>query len=267
MRSKSSLPTVRSIHRVALVSLGLLGQSAVLPLGIGWSAANAQDESPCSWFDPCPIKDLPDHVVRQSFGVELLADFAADDAGAVTLYLANFSSEVVTFDTQDGDPYLKMEYKTDSGGWVRAESHSASFCGNSYMKAELEAGFFVKLSGYVAHHGSTHSVRYRLWQQTVEAASNVGSGLVDPEEVERASQDVLNVKGGSLEFIRDVALGKVRLVSTTDYLGDLQSYAVRELSRRFDGPVVETALEELAAGTGEMAVLAARLLENEPGKE
>jgi len=159
-----------------------------------------------------PAAELPKYVVAPEGQLTLFADFEHPQAGGLPVYLVNRTAAPIRLKTQDGDLYLKLEYESAPGSWVRAQSHEYSWCGISYHTRSLDPGRFVAISGYRPSAGEQAKVRYRFYgQESIVFGSNVGKGLVVKAEVERAADDAMTIRTGDFEFVREVALGETKL--------------------------------------------------------
>jgi hypothetical protein len=118
------------------------------------------------------------------------------------------------------------------GGWVRAQPHVSSYCGNSYFDRRIRAGHFITIEGYQPDKGEKQKIRFSLYFQKIALSSNAGEGTASARDIDLAWRDGGAVTGGSFEFVRKVALGEVQ----KDYLEDLQPVAIRVLgsSKKFD---------------------------------
>lgn len=148
----------------------------------------------CSVGTARAMAELPAHVPAAEGKVTLWADFgAADKGGHVPLYLINQTDEARSFDSQDGDVYIKLEFKDEGGSWRRAEAHLSSWCGNSYFPMMLTPRSFFTLAGYRAEAdkapGRRQKVRYAMQGQPV--ISNEGMGWVRQDDLDAVALDVI----------------------------------------------------------------------------
>lgn len=157
-----------------------------------------------SWCDPeyyhpgttgeaIPNVELPPGVVVPPDEIGLFADFSAGDERGVPLYLVNRTSQPVAFPAQDNDIFLKLEVQTQEG-WVRAQAHEYSWCGNSYGQSVLQPGMHWRLYGYRPKEGRQSAVRYALYSGQ-KLVSNAGSGLVPDSAVALARNDEMALRG------------------------------------------------------------------------
>jgi hypothetical protein len=186
-----------------------------------------------------PAAELPKYVVAPADRLTLFADFEHPQVGGLPVYVVNRTAAPIPVKAQDGDLYLKLEYESAPGSWVRAQSHTYSWCGNSYHTLSLDPGRFVVISGYRPSEGEKAKVRYRLYgQDSVVLSSNVGEGLVVKAELERAANDEMTVRTGDFEFVRKVALGETKLQTNhrREALGRLYTgeFDRREVSKVLD---------------------------------
>lgn len=153
------------------------------------------------------MAELPAHVPAAEGRVTLWADFAAAEKGGhVPLYLVNQTDEPRSFDSQDGDVYIKLEFKDEAGRWKRAETHLSSWCGNSYFPMMLPPRSFFTLSGYRAEAdnapGRMQRVRYAMQGRPV--ISNEGMGWVRQDDLDAVSLDVLTASEIPLQITRNL---------------------------------------------------------------
>jgi hypothetical protein len=200
------------------------------------------------WADPGKdISDLPGHIAIPASGFALVADFAHASAGTIPVYFINRSGKDIQLAAQDGDVYLKLEYQDADGSWKRAQPHAYSWCGNSYFESPvIRSDQFVAIKGYQPLQGDSRKIRFRLYRQQIEVASNVGQGLVHRGDIQKAQNDAMAVSSGDLAFVEAVARGKRVLHNTMDHIKDLREYAIFQLgSGRFDRAKVEKVLRDI----------------------
>ena len=191
---------------------------------------------------------LPSHIKAEDGKVSLFADYGSlRSDGSVPVYLINKSPEDLILDAQDGRIYLKLQYQDAAGNWVRAQPHTYSWCGNSYMAwRRVPSGDYLLVSGYQPSQGVASTIRYHLYApeegflqygQGVEISSNPGNGVVAEADIRDASVDVMSIHEGSFEHVSQVALSEVPVESDFVLIGerDLRPIAILELaSKRFD---------------------------------
>lgn len=179
---------------------------------------------------------LPNHIEAPDGRVSLFADYESIQGnGRVPVYLVNKSAQDLVLNTQDGDIYLKLQYKDSDGNWVRAQPHGYSWCGNSYVTRTIPTGHYLLVSGYQPINGVARTVRYRLYSQEIEVVSNTGDGVVADFDIKRASSDVMSLREGTFEHVSRIALSDMPVENKMDHMRDLRGMAIRELaSDRFD---------------------------------
>jgi hypothetical protein len=188
------------------------------------------------------LVQLPNHVVAPEEKLTFFADFDNDTAKGIPVYVVNRTGKPITFRNQDGDLFLKQEYESAPGVWTRSQSHTYSWCGNSYMMPlTLESGRFVVVWGFCPKDGDKKPVRYRFYNGVHETATNVGSVRVAMAEVEKAANDSMATQFGSFEFVRDLAIGK----TTTDAKRRMEAFH-QLTTKRFDRKQTVPILELLA---------------------
>jgi hypothetical protein len=138
---------------------------------------------------PLPVVSLPAKVSAPEGKITLWADFAAADDTGVPLYVVNQTNKEHSFDTQDGDPRVKLEYKDAKGTWRRAQAHLSSWCGNSYFSVTLPPRQFFIFRGYRPTAGSKQVVRYAI--QGGELASNESEGMISDLDLKAVTIDSL----------------------------------------------------------------------------
>ena len=141
-----------------------------------------------------PNVDLPKQVIAPEGKLTLYADYEHAGDDGIPLYLVNRSENSVSFNSQDGDIYLKLEYQQPDGKWQRAQAHLSSWCGNSYGRRELSSGQHFTLFGYRSQKGIPARVRYACYGN-VELISNVGVGNYLPDDVTAAMEDGIGMRG------------------------------------------------------------------------
>jgi len=134
-----------------------------------------------------PNVELPDHVSAAEGKLTLYADFENADGDKVPLYLVNRTGKKQTFGSQDNDIYVRLEFQSADGIWIRAQTHRNSWCGNSYYSVELEPGQFFAFKGYHPGEGKPARVRYQSGQHSL--VSNAGSGFYLEQDRKAASLD------------------------------------------------------------------------------
>ncbi len=203
-----------------------------------------------------PTAELPKHVVSPAEQITVFADYEHSEANGVPVYIVNRTAKPIPLESQDGDFYLKLEYERAPTVWARAQSHAYSWCGNSYHTSNLEPGRFFVVQGYRPATGKKMKVRYRFYGQETPAASNVGEGLVEQADVERAANDKMTVLTGDFDFVRKIALGENNETAPRRH-----DALVRLYRGKFDARQVEPVLKVVAKDNNEfLARSATRLL-------
>lgn len=181
-----------------------------------------EDEEPWQGFRPMEMSFLPKHVVAPEGRLTLFADFGDIRGENIILYLVNRTKAPAQFDWQDGDIYMRLEFKNDKGTWTRAQTHRYSGCGNSYAATPVLApGRYFKFLGYFPSEGEAKEVRYRRYvgnearyrryAVNLDLVSNVGRGRVRPAEVKAAATDAMAIKAGDFAFVSRIATGELKL--------------------------------------------------------
>jgi hypothetical protein len=166
---------------------------------------------------PRGLDTLPSRVVAKDGDLTLFADYVGGRSNGVALYLVNRTSASVRFESEDGDIYVKLEYKGSDGIWARAQTHQYSWCGNSYMDTpDLRPGKYFCFLGYSPPEGEIVEVRYRRYAGDVDLVSNIGKGRVNKDIVRLAEADALAVNTGDLNFVTSIAMGAHGTVSRKD---------------------------------------------------
>lgn len=137
--------------------------------------------------------DLPVHVKATDGELTLWADFEKRSQEGTPLYLVNKTRGTVSFPSQDGDIYIKLESFDKNGGWGRAQTHEYSDCGNSYGHRILQPGMHYRLLGYQAAEGRKADIRYAM-HSGLNLVSNTGSGLVSDKDIELARFDSMSLR-------------------------------------------------------------------------
>ena len=207
---------------------------------------------------------LPGHVQAEEERISLYADFDAIRAdGRVPVYVVNRTGKAVKLNSQDGDIYLKLEYRDADGNWQRAQSHSYSFCGNSYFERELRPDHHVVAFGYQPINGRRETIRYRLYSQDFDAWSNVGDGVVADGDIQNAASDSMSIQTGSFEYVAEVALSDVPIQGSGGWIRDLRDEAIWALaSGKFDAEKSRAVLIRIRERSPERAADIDMLLEN-----
>lgn len=195
---------------------------------------------------------LPARVVAPDGEITLYADYERAEAGRIPVYFVNRSGRPIETPHQDGDLYLKQEYRNDAGEWVRAQPHTYSWCGNSYFAIPpMPDGRYRVLSGTCPIAGKPARIRYRLYSPSPlrQLVSNETDGFIDERAVAEAAIDVMAVRFGSLDFVRRVARREIAPEKKPPHeLYDPRHAALNELSgERFEKEETTPLLEELAA--------------------
>jgi hypothetical protein len=150
-----------------------------------------------------PISDLPGGAEAPPGVLTLWADYAAAGAEEIPLYLVNRTGDPIELPAEDGDPYVKLEARTDDGRWHRAQRHVFSDCGLSYQPIVLAPGELLRLRQWFPSEGEPAQVRYAI-HGDLELTSNVGAGHIDPEELEAARLDALSAKSGNVAALEEI---------------------------------------------------------------
>ena len=175
-----------------------------------------------------PLSKLPAHVKASADKLTLFADYSDVRNEGVALYLVNRTGKKLSFESQDGQLYIKLEAKEKNGTWARAQGHMFSWCGNSYfMHPELPHGHFLRLHGHYPRKGETREVRYRFYGN--DLVSNVGQGRVDPAEIKKCRGDSFAAKFGDFDTVAAIA-GKKVATTKRDHI-EVRPYAVTLLGR------------------------------------
>jgi len=136
---------------------------------------------------PLPVVELPGKVLAPEGHLTLWADFDAADEKGVPLYLVNQTNLTRTFDSQDQDFYIKLEFKDATGVWKRAQAHRSSWCGNSYYPVSLPPRQYFQFYGYRPTAGSKHLIRYA--KRDGSLISNEAEGFISEEDLKAVALD------------------------------------------------------------------------------
>ena len=199
---------------------------------------------------------LPGHIEAPDGQVTLFADYGSIRTdGRVPVYLVNRTGEPLTLNAQDGDIYIKLEYRDDDGNWIRAQPHGYSWCGNSYTyKPVVDPDHYIATTGYQPINGETRRIRYRLYEQSVDVVSNLGTGVIAEVDLLRAANDVLSINQGDFAYVSRVARSREPVENVMDHMRDLRGPAISELgSGRFDVEASRAILLEIRDGSPELA--------------
>ena len=142
---------------------------------------------------PIANDQLPKNVVAPEGKLTLFADYNDLWRQQVVLYFVNKTKEEVGIPAQDSDLYVKLETQTESGEWVRAQTHQSSWCGNSYHSRSLEPGKFITLLGFQPRRGQKQPARFSFYSK-VDAVSNIGELRIDKTIIKAAQTDDLAPK-------------------------------------------------------------------------
>lgn len=180
---------------------------------LAWTAGVAV--SYCEEEDPLkyrPLKELPESIHPASDKVTLFADFSTKSGGNIRLYLINNTSSDASVPTQDGDVYAKREAKIGDNEWKRCDSHSYSWCGNSYLVEKIPAQTFRSwLQKCDSSDGSERPIRYRMYQKEPwNLESNAGTARVSDTDLATCRYDAMAMKHAPFEDVMAVATGKVK---------------------------------------------------------
>ncbi len=147
--------------------------------------------------------DLPAHIMAPNNQITLFADFsAASEVKGIPIYLVNRTEMPISISTQDGDTYVKLETRTKTGEWVRAQAHVHSGCGNSYGQRVLPPGMHYQMRGYYPKNGIPSRVRFKGYRN-LKVVSNEGMGRYLPSDVEDCAVDLfarLSLPGAAIEW-------------------------------------------------------------------
>jgi hypothetical protein len=209
-----------------------------------------------------PLAQLPPHLTWREDAFSIVADYADHEIdGRIPVYLINATSEDVELETQDGNPYLKLEYLDTDGTWRRAQAHWYGWCGNAWFTTVLNPCRAMKFKGYQPAHGDTHTIRYAIYRRGHERSSNAGSGLAAVEDIERARFDDMSITEGDFEFVSGVASGRIVPDGEGPVAFRVRERAVRALAgRKFDARISREILLRVIAECPEMREAAAGAL-------
>lgn len=219
--------------RLLFLVLGLLSPQL-------WGQSGNEEPNASAAFhdgvgNPIPNVELPKQVVAAEGELTLYADFSQTSEKANFLFLVNRSGTSVTFESQDGDIYIKLEHELPDGRWQRAQAHQSSSCGNSYGVRTLPPGQHFKLSGYRAQKGHSARVRYACYG-SVEVISNTGKGLYAPADVEAADKDGITWRGTPQELYHHLPLDTLSSDHPDEVFRQELGIASLELLRVLGGP-------------------------------
>lgn len=208
-----------------------------------------------------PLMQLPKNVPVLEGQLTLYADYEKTKGGEIPLYVINATKLPVTFEAQDVDVYLKLEYKNEKGEWKRAQSHLFKCCGFSYFyyHKRVEAGTFMKVSGlshsqpyrcYSAYTGLVKTeraeLRYRCYGSH-DIISNAGTGFYDPMAALASEWDEMALKGAPFKKLRKVALGKAVIPKAAKGGRYLRLYAMYlMLEGKFDMAQMRESMQTLS---------------------
>jgi hypothetical protein len=218
-----------------------------------FACSQNKEEISISCFNQKDITTLPKYIKVKKGKVDLFADFKDIKAEGVVLYLINNSNKFIRFDHQDGDIYIKMEYKNELGEWVRAQSHISSWCGNSYGKTELlKPGYYFKFLGYSPKTGKSAEVRYKQYNNGIGLTSNNAKGVVDFGEVEIAETDSIAIANADLNRLKEIALKEMPIKSNKDdYLNPRLNAIETMYYKSFEKKDIIPILEQLSKNNDE----------------
>jgi hypothetical protein len=193
------------------------------------------------------LAKLPSTVRPEDDAVSLRADFDHAANGLIHLFLINATGATVSVPAQDGDLYSKRESKDAQGKWRRCDGHSYSWCGNSYVSVDIPPGKFYSWQQPLdSGKGQKQPVRFRLYQQAPwNLVSNLGTAVIDPEEVERCRLDILGLEQASFEDVLLVATEKIKGGQGASI--DPLDSAIRSLARFGSDPRLFDAAKQLLA--------------------
>ena len=157
------------------------------------------------------VAELPSHINVSENTLTLYADYNARQGDAVPLYLINNTNQARKLSTQDGSLYLKLEYQGKDGRWKRAQSHWYGWCGNSYYNTTLPANSFIRIQTYSPAKGEKRRIRFRRYAKDNPLVSNVGEGFINPQIAQQAATDMMAIRFGDFEFVKNIALGNIKV--------------------------------------------------------
>jgi hypothetical protein len=196
----------------------LLFLAGCLVLGSRGATPSPLPEVAAPWRDnltSLPVVELsnetlPAHVRPVPGRLTLFADYSDSvPGGTVLVYLINASPSDVVLETQNGDPFLKLERLNEYGGWQRAQHHAIDTCAWAFGTKRLLPGRSLRYKGYQPRSGSIEPVRYALYNQAFSLGSNAGWGRVNHREARFAFTDDLAVLHGDHALLEAVVTGQV----------------------------------------------------------
>jgi hypothetical protein len=141
-----------------------------------------------------PNVELPAGISAKDGEVSLVADYKNAGEQGVPLYLINQTHRAISFPDQGDDLYIKLETQSKDGQWLRAQSHTYSFCGNSYGARVLQPGMHYHMLGYRPKTGEKGVIRFAIQSDQI-LVSNIGEGLFAPVDVENSAYDRMSLSG------------------------------------------------------------------------
>ena len=160
----------------------------------------AQEERPVSAMfrggasTPKPNAELPLHIRKKATqDLALIADETVDAEKGILVYLVNSGEKTISFPSQDGDLYMKLEIKNEARQWRRAQAHLSSGCGNSYGVRELNPGHHFLLRGYQPKSGKKAKVRFHISEFGLRTEEL--DGLFSDRDLADAAIDVMATRG------------------------------------------------------------------------
>lgn len=193
-----------------------------------------------------PIAELPAHVRAAEGKLSLFADFEDVRGENIVLYLVNKTGKRHEMNAQDRDIYVKLEAKVMQNLWERAQTHTYSWCGNSYFPVVVAPKSFHVFLGHYPSEGEPRDVRYVSYKNE-HLVSNIGRGRVRPAEMKQAKYDRMAIETGDFDFVSQVALRKHVAEPLAGYWKNSRQIAVYSL-RRFPrvqaAPVLNQLLDD-----------------------
>ena len=156
---------------------------------------------------------------------------------AIPIYLINRTKDYYSVSIEDWHSYFMLEVKVD-GKWQRAQSHTFSWCGDSYGSIILRPGQHIVLNGFFPAAGPSKApARFRrMLSVDVPIATNLGQARYDAKDIELSRYDPIAIRCEmSVDDLLNIIEGKAKWLKdrNLETVENITSDAIGMLARRF----------------------------------
>jgi hypothetical protein len=188
------------------------------------------------------IRELPPHVQFRAGEKSYVADYSAAENGTVPIYVVNATAGPVEHGLFM--PWMFRETLSEEGVWRRCEPFPQIVDGVGLDETMIipRDQFLVFHAARDSSRGTRQKVRFRMYTTggPLPEVTNIGEGLVDPEDVRSSAMDVISALSGSFADLAGLFAGKEALPAFP-----YRDEALRRLGTLIDEPQRVAVLKEV----------------------